>query len=98
MTAGTPQEWAESVRPRDCRGATTDNKFLLDTTGPVFFTKALLPLLEKGTKKQVVNISTFLASAGFHQSTDGNFGFVSYSVAKAALNFANLKFHLQSVV
>ncbi|RSH89983.1 hypothetical protein EHS25_001316 [Saitozyma podzolica] len=81
MSKSTPDEWSDAYK--------------LNTVGPVFFTKALLPLLEKSAVKQVVNISSFLGNTGFHEATDGGFGYISYSVAKGALNFATLKYHLQ---
>jgi short-subunit dehydrogenase len=37
-------------------------QFQLNTIGPIFLTKALIPQLQKGTVKRVVNIGSFLGS------------------------------------
>lgn len=50
-------------------------------------TQAFLPLLRAGTKKTIVNISSFLGSL---KHTDGRykeFAFHAYSLSKAAVNF-----------
>ncbi|KAL7423899.1 hypothetical protein Q5752_001484 [Cryptotrichosporon argae] len=81
ISLSTPSEWIETYEQ--------------NTVGPVFFTQALIPLLAKSNIKHVVNLSSFLAYPEFHIATDGRFGYVSYSTAKAALNFATLKYHQQ---
>lgn len=81
-----------SIVPARADPALFDTQYELNTVGPIFFTKALLPLLSKGELKKVVNISSFLGKPDFHKATDGQFAFVSYSVAKGALDFATLKF------
>ena len=56
--------------------------FVTNVAGPVYVSHAFLPLLEKGGKKTIVNISTTLGSIG----TDFGPGQTSYSISKAALN------------
>lgn len=70
----------------------------VNVVGPVFFTKALLPLLAKSSGKTVINISSFLGHTSFHEKTDGGVMYASYSATKAALDMANLKFHHECVV
>jgi NAD(P)-dependent dehydrogenase (short-subunit alcohol dehydrogenase family) len=53
---------------------------------------ALIPLLEKGNEKRIVNISSMLGDLGYHAKTP-NLQFASYSATKAAVTMANLKFH-----
>jgi NAD(P)-dependent dehydrogenase (short-subunit alcohol dehydrogenase family) len=66
-------------------------QFQLNTIGPIFFTKAMIPQLQKGTEKRVVNIGSFLGSIDFHKATQA-YAYVSYSAAKLALSFATLKY------
>ena len=56
--------------------------FVTNVAGPAYVSHAFLPLLEKGGKKTIVNISTTLGSIG----TDFGPGQTSYSISKAALN------------
>jgi len=57
-------------------------------------TQAFLPLLEKGTLKKIVNITSTLGSMtlaeGFQQSPS-----VAYKVSKAALNMLTVQYALQ---
>ena len=56
--------------------------FVTNVTGPAYVSHAFLPLLEKGGKKTIVNISSTLGSIG----TDFGTSQTSYAISKAALN------------
>ena len=56
--------------------------FVTNVTGPAYVSHAFLPLLEKGGKKTIVNISSTLGSIGFEFSADET----SYAISKTALN------------
>jgi NAD(P)-dependent dehydrogenase (short-subunit alcohol dehydrogenase family) len=56
--------------------------FATNAAGPLLLTQALAPLLEKGRKPKVVNITSELGSL----SMANRFGTPSYSISKAALN------------
>ena len=56
--------------------------FVTNVAGPAYVSHAFLPLLEKGGKKTIVNVSSTLGSIG----TDLGQIAASYSVAKAGLN------------
>ena len=63
--------------------------------GPALVAQAYLPLLERGAKKTVVNVSSGLASVGLACGAKN----ASYSISKAALNmlvrlFLAPRFHL----
>jgi NAD(P)-dependent dehydrogenase (short-subunit alcohol dehydrogenase family) len=62
--------------------------------GVVFFTIALLGLLESGKDKKVINVSSFLGDISYTFSNPG-FQFSSYSVTKAAVTMATAKFHIE---
>jgi NAD(P)-dependent dehydrogenase (short-subunit alcohol dehydrogenase family) len=62
--------------------------------GLVFFTIALIPLLEKSSEKKVVNISSMLGDLEFTLKNPA-LNFSSYSTTKAAVTLANAKFHLE---
>ena len=62
--------------------------------GLVFFTIALIPLLEKSNDKKVINISSMLGDLTFTEKTP-SLHFSSYSATKAAVTMANAKFHLE---
>ncbi|KAE8444328.1 hypothetical protein EG329_000638 [Mollisiaceae sp. DMI_Dod_QoI] len=80
ISKSTPQEW--------------EDQFKVNVTGQVFITIALLPLLEKSKEKKVVNISSMLGDLGFSE-THPDYNFASYSVTKAGITMATLKFHLE---
>ncbi|KAH9222550.1 hypothetical protein DL95DRAFT_354257 [Leptodontidium sp. 2 PMI_412] len=77
ISHSTPQEW--------------DEQFRINVTAQVFFTLALLPLLEKGKEKKVVNIASMLGDVN-HSEDNPQVQFASYSVTKAGITMANLKF------
>ena len=56
--------------------------FRANALGPVYVTQAFLPLIERGDKRSVVNISSTLGSV---TSINGA-GQASYAAAKSALN------------
>lgn len=60
-----------------------------NSVGPLLVTRALLPNLEKGDKKLVVQISSQMGSLG-DVVRDGNTGGLAYRSSKAALNMASL--------
>ena len=60
------------------------DSFAANVAGPVLFTQALCPLLEKSKHAKVLNVSSRLGSQGFTTS----FGTPSYAMSKAALNMA----------
>lgn len=78
ISHSTPQEW--------------DEQFRINVTAQVFFMLALLPLLEKGKEKKVVNIASMLGDVN-HSEDNPQVQFASYSVTKAGITMANLKFH-----
>ena len=56
--------------------------FVTNVAGPVYVSHAFLPLLEKGGKKTIVNISSSFGGI----SIDAGVACVSYAVSKAGLN------------
>ncbi|RKO83402.1 hypothetical protein BDK51DRAFT_15312, partial [Blyttiomyces helicus] len=58
--------------------------FQTNTLGPIIATRALLPLLRRGTRKQVVAVSSQLGSIANTQTA----GYADYRMSKAALNMA----------
>ncbi|KAN0103441.1 NAD(P)-binding protein [Hyaloscypha variabilis] len=78
ISKSTPAEW--------------DNQFRINVTAQVFFTLALLPLLEKGTEKKVVNVTSMLGDLTY-SAENPHLQFASYSASKAGITMANLKFH-----
>jgi len=65
--------------------------FRTNTIGTILVTNALLPLLEKGTKKTVVNISTPLASQNFIRKSKYN-KLIGYALSKAGVNYMNTQY------
>lgn len=64
--------------------------FQVNTLGPVFVTKALLPQLQKSTRPTVVNITSKMGSV-----TDNTSGsYYAYRTAKSALNMFNKSFSI----
>ncbi|KAG9313494.1 hypothetical protein JVU11DRAFT_5820 [Chiua virens] len=72
--------------------STLDPKVLIDSVttnvvGPALVTRAFIPLIQRGHRKVIVNISTSLASI----SVDPGGMHSSYSISKAALNMLTYK-------
>ena len=78
ISQSTPKEWEE--------------QFKVNVTAQVFFTLALLPLLEKGNERKVVNVTSMLGDLKYSEENP-HLQFASYSVTKAGITMANLKFH-----
>ena len=64
----------------------------VNVLGVVYSINAFLPLIEKGTLKKIVAISTGLADPDFAIAGDGNPLFITYASMKAALNMVVAKF------
>ncbi|KAF2167138.1 hypothetical protein M409DRAFT_22569 [Zasmidium cellare ATCC 36951] len=67
-------------------------QFHVNVTNPVFLTTSLLPLLRNGREKKVVNIASFFGDTEWslaHPELQN----ASYSVTKAAITMATIKFH-----
>lgn len=60
-----------------------------NSVGPLLVTRALLPNLEKGEKKMVVQISSQMGSLG-DVAREGSTGGLAYRSSKTALNMASL--------
>ncbi|KAL7758416.1 hypothetical protein ACKLNR_010843 [Fusarium oxysporum f. sp. zingiberi] len=71
-----------------------EDQFNINVLGLVFFTIALIPLLEKGSEKKIVNVSSMLGDLTYTEKNP-NLHFSSYSATKAAVTMANAKFHLE---
>ena len=61
-----------------------------NTIGPARVSQAFLPLVERGGKKTIVNISSTMGSIG----SDLNRGQMSYCISKTALNMLVRLIHL----
>lgn len=83
ISHSTPHEWAEQYR--------------INVTAQVFFTLALIPLLENGSEKKVVNLASMLGDIKFSEDNP-YLQFASYSTTKSAITMATFKFHLEYVV
>ncbi|TBU43418.1 NAD(P)-binding protein [Dichomitus squalens] len=59
----------------------------VNVVGPMLLYQVYLPLLEKGKKKTVINVSSTLASIGLNHGVKST----SYSISKAALNMLTYK-------
>lgn len=66
----------------------------MNVIGLVFFTNAIIPLLEAGQEKKVVNITSMLGDLKYTEKNP-NLHFASYSATKAAVTMANAKFDLE---
>jgi NAD(P)-dependent dehydrogenase (short-subunit alcohol dehydrogenase family) len=62
--------------------------------GAVAATNAFLPLIEKGTQKKVINISSPAADSGFVEKFRYDTA-VPYGISKAALNLINTKYAVE---
>ena len=69
----------------------TRGQYQTNVIGAVAVTNAFLPLIEKGTQKKVINISTGGGDFEFVEKT-GYTAAVAYGISKAALNFINAKY------
>lgn len=58
--------------------------FQVNAFAPLFVTRALLPLLEKGVNPTIINISSLLGS--ITHASDGDWANYAYNASKAALN------------
>lgn len=61
-----------------------DRAFRINAMGPLRVTAALLPVLQKGAGKRIVNVTSLMGSIG----DNGSGGSYSYRMSKAALNIA----------
>jgi NAD(P)-dependent dehydrogenase (short-subunit alcohol dehydrogenase family) len=68
---------------------TMDRVFRTNVIGPALLTKALLPLLRRGNRKVVVNVSSGLGSLA---ATPGGFSY-AYCASKSALNMLTVLMH-----
>jgi len=68
---------------------TVERVFRTNVVGPALLTKALLPLLRRGKRKVVVNISSGLGSLA---TTPGGYSY-AYCVSKSALNMLTVLMH-----
>jgi len=62
--------------------------------GAVAVTNAFLPLVEKGTQKKVINISSAVGDSEFVEKSGYASG-VAYGISKAALNLINTKYAVE---
>jgi len=65
-----------------------------NVVGAVAATNAFLPLIEKGTQKKVINISSAAGDSEFIEKTEDATA-VAYAVSKAALNLINMKYAVE---
>src|SRR5215470_2213996 len=68
---------------------TMERVFRTNVAGPALLTSALLPLLRRGRRKLVVNVSSGLGS---HADTPGGFSY-AYCASKSALNMLTVLMH-----
>ncbi|KAI0746466.1 sniffer [Daedaleopsis nitida] len=70
-----------------------DLKRIIDTNlyGPIIVSQAFVPLVEKSTKKTILNISSALGSKGLEVPVEIQHMFTSYGISKAALNMVQSK-------
>jgi len=65
-----------------------------NVVGAIAATNAFLPLIEKGTHKKVINISSAAGDSEFVEKTGFATG-VPYAISKAALNIVNTKYAVE---
>ncbi|PNY20396.1 Uncharacterized protein TCAP_07428, partial [Tolypocladium capitatum] len=70
------------------------DQFNINVISLVFFTIALLPFLENGRYKKVVNVASMLGDVSYALARP-ELQFSSYAVTKAAVTMANAKFHVE---
>ncbi|RFU25163.1 hypothetical protein B7463_g11177, partial [Scytalidium lignicola] len=80
ISKSTVEEWIDQWR--------------VNVIGLVFFTTALIPLLENSDEKRVVNVTSMLGDLGYSVKNPA-LNFSSYSATKAAVTMANFKFHIE---
>lgn len=73
-------------RSGEVRAEDLDASFRTNAMGPFLLTQALAPLLAKGERPKVANLSSQLGSIA---GVGSNFGTPSYCISKAALNMAS---------
>lgn len=94
----TPKEWSDQVC--DALEVTRNDtlisflQFNVNVIELVFFTIAILPLMEKSDEKRVVNITSMLGDVEYTLANP-HLQFVSYSVTKASVTMVNAKFHAE---
>lgn len=69
-------------------------QYKINVTSVVFFTIALLPLLEAGKDKKVINLASMLGDIDYTLANP-ELHFSSYAATKAAITMANAKFHIE---
>ena len=80
---------ADDASLRSLTSETMAGVFRTNVIGPALLTKALLPLLRRGRRKVVVDVSSSLGSLA---STTGGFSY-AYCASKAALNMLTVLMH-----
>src|SRR5262245_28337650 len=80
---------AEDASVQSVTADTMERVFRTNVFGPALLTKALLPLLRRGNRKVVVNVSSGLGS---HAATPGGLSY-AYSASKSALNMLTVLMH-----
>ncbi len=80
---------ADDASLRSLTPVTMERVFKTNVVGPALLTKALLPLLRRGTRRIVVNVSSSLGSLA---STPGGFSY-AYCASKSALNMLTVLMH-----
>ncbi|KAJ6598604.1 hypothetical protein B0H10DRAFT_2179110 [Mycena sp. CBHHK59/15] len=68
--------------------------FRVNVMGTIYCTNAFLPLLQKGSAKKVISLSSGLGDLDLTLQSEGP-GQASYSIAKAALNMAVAKYAVE---
>jgi len=69
-----------------------NEQWQINVVGLVFFSIALIPLVEKSSEKRIVNVTSMLGDITYHEKNP-HLHFSSYAVTKAGVTMANLKFH-----
>jgi NAD(P)-dependent dehydrogenase (short-subunit alcohol dehydrogenase family) len=85
---------ADDASLHSLRAQTMERVFKTNVFGPALLTKALLPLLRRGTRRVVVNVSSSLGSLA---STSGGFSY-AYCASKSALNMLTVLMHRELAV
>jgi NAD(P)-dependent dehydrogenase (short-subunit alcohol dehydrogenase family) len=70
--------------------------FEINVIGVQIVTQAFLPLLKSGTKKIIVDISSFLASLEYTDGRYKEFAYHAYSLSKAAVPRQGLCYRIGS--
>ena len=70
---------------KDLKLETANHVFDVNLFGPIRVTRTFLPLLEKGSEKKVIHITSLMGSIDDNQSG----GYYAYRISKTALNMMN---------